>query len=76
MLGEKGKKMLVLNDFKFLNSINKKKNENTWRCVINKCSVQKYRYTVGQNIQSINKDKSCFDRNRTSDNSLKQLANQ
>jgi len=47
----------------------KKKNENTWRCVINKCKAKVY--TVGLNVNLINIDKSCFDHSHTSDETLK-----
>jgi len=69
MLSEKGKQLLVLNNFKFFKHHLSKKNENTWRCVINKCSAKVY--TVGKNSQLINTDKSCFDHSLASDGTLK-----
>ncbi|CAI6349412.1 unnamed protein product [Macrosiphum euphorbiae] len=68
MLSEKGKQLLVLNNFKFFKHHTSKKNEITWRCVINKCSAKVY--TLGQNAQLINTDKSCFDHNHASDSTL------
>lgn len=52
--------------FNFLNTIHLNKTENTRR---NKCSAKVY--TVGQNIQLINTDKSCFDHSHASDENLK-----
>lgn len=69
MLSEKGKDLLVLNDFKFFKHHTSKKNENTWRCVINKCKAKVY--TVGLNVNLINIDKSCFDHSHASDETLK-----
>jgi len=51
MLSEKGKQLLVLNNFKFFKHHTSKKNKITWRCVINKCNVKVY--TLGQNAQLI-----------------------
>jgi hypothetical protein len=69
MLSEKGKELLVLNDFKFFKHHTSKKNEITWRCVMNKCSAKVY--TLGQNAQLINIDKSCFGHIHLSDATLK-----
>jgi len=55
MLNEKGKDLLVLNDFKFFKHHTSKKNENTWPCVINKCKAKVY--TVKLNVKLINIDK-------------------
>jgi hypothetical protein len=70
MLSEKGKDLLVLNNFKFFkHHTSKKKNENTWQCVINKCKAKVY--TVGLNVNLINIDKSCFDHSHASNETLK-----
>jgi hypothetical protein len=69
MLSEKGKELLVLNDLKFFKHHTSKKNEITGRCVINKCSAKVY--TLGQNAQLINLDKSCFGHIHASDATLK-----
>ncbi|CAI6375461.1 unnamed protein product [Macrosiphum euphorbiae] len=68
MLSEKGKQLLVLNNLKFFKHHTSKKNEITWRCVINKCNAKVY--TLGQNAQLINTDKSCFDHSHASDSTL------
>ncbi|KAL4141950.1 hypothetical protein QTP88_004489 [Uroleucon formosanum] len=68
MLSEKGKQLLVLNNFKFFKHHTSKKNEVTWRCVINKCSAKVY--TLGQNAQLINTDKSCSYHSHASDGTL------
>jgi hypothetical protein len=69
MLSEKGKELLVLNDLKFFKHHTSKKNEITWCCVINKCNAKVY--TLGQNAQLINIDKSCFGHIHASDATLK-----
>jgi hypothetical protein len=58
MLSEKSKELLVLNILKMFKHHTSKKNEITLYCVINKCIAKVY--TLGQNAQLINIDKSCF----------------
>ncbi|CAI6364293.1 unnamed protein product [Macrosiphum euphorbiae] len=53
MLSEKGKQLLVLNNFKFFKHHTSKKNEITWRCVINLSVVQNHASDSTLNRQQI-----------------------